>query len=98
MEEQLLKYYFTLRRQTVSDFDMAEFRADYACLGAQRNTKILGIFARLAQRDHKPTYLRHLPRVAGYLARNLAHPALADLKTWYDAHFPQGLGKGGHPT
>ena len=30
------------------------FRFAYAALGAQRNTKILGIFARLAKRDGKP--------------------------------------------
>ncbi len=36
-------------------------------------TKILGIFARLDRRDGKPGYLAHLPRIEGYLARNLAH-------------------------
>lgn len=35
-------------------FDEAGFRFAYAALGAQRNTKILGIFARLARRDGKP--------------------------------------------
>ena len=32
-------------------------------MGAQRATKILGIFARLDRRDGKPHYLRHLPRI-----------------------------------
>ena len=41
--------------------------------------KILGIFARLDMRDGKPQYLRHMPRVWGYLRRSLAHPALAPL-------------------
>jgi aminoglycoside/choline kinase family phosphotransferase len=57
-------------------------------MAAQRASKILGIFARLERRDHKPQYLRHLPRVWGYLQRSLAHPALAPLKAWYDAHVP----------
>ena len=57
----------------------------YATLGAQRATKILGIFARLDRRDGKPQYLRHMPRVWGYLQRSLAHPALAPLQAWYDA-------------
>ena len=60
----------------------------YATLGAQRATKILGIFARLDRRDGKPQYLRHMPRIWRYLRRALAHPALATLNAWYDAHVP----------
>jgi len=67
-------------------FDRDEFAFSYAALGAQRATKILGIFARLAKRDNKPGYLRHMPRVAGYLGRNLAHPRLARLAGWYERH------------
>ncbi|MEO0823263.1 MAG: phosphotransferase [Pseudomonadota bacterium] len=55
------------------------FRAAYAALGAQRNLKIVGIFARLALRDGKPRYLALIPRVWGHLQRDLAHPALAPL-------------------
>ena len=58
----------------------------YAILGAQRATKILGIFARLSMRDGKHGYLRHIPRVSRYLERNLAHPRLAKLKSWFDRH------------
>jgi hypothetical protein len=57
-------------------------------LGAQRATKILGIFARLNRRDGKPAYLHHLPRIKAYLSRNLAHPALARLTGWYGAQLP----------
>jgi aminoglycoside/choline kinase family phosphotransferase len=60
----------------------------YATLAAQRATKILGIFARLDQRDGKPQYLRHMPRLWNYLQRSLAHPALASLKDWYAANVP----------
>lgn len=55
----------------------AAFEAAAAALAAQRNLKIMGIFARLARRDGKPAYLRLLPRVWGHLRRDLAHPALA---------------------
>jgi len=72
-------------------FDEAEFRFAYAALGAQRNCKILGIFARLAHRDGKPAYLTHVPRLWGYLARDLDHPGLADLKAWFDTAFPPDL-------
>jgi tRNA threonylcarbamoyl adenosine modification protein YjeE len=70
------------------DFDRSAFAWSYAALGAQRNTKILGIFARLAKRDHKPQYLRHVPRLWRYLERNLEHPGLSRLKSWYDRHLP----------
>ena len=71
-------------------FDEERFRFCYAALGAQRNTKILGIFARLAMRDGKRQYLAHLPRIWGYLERNLTHPGLAGVRAWYDAHIPAG--------
>jgi len=29
-----------------------------------------------------------MPRIWGYLQRALAHPALAPLRAWYDAHVP----------
>jgi N-acetylmuramate 1-kinase len=64
------------------------FRADYEVLGAQRNTKILGIFTRLWKRDGKPHYLPLQPRVWAYLERNLAHPALAPVRAWFDASVP----------
>ena len=55
------------------------FRAAYALLGAQRNLRIMGIFARLALRDGKLRYLAFMPRVWGYVLRDVAHPALAPL-------------------
>jgi tRNA threonylcarbamoyl adenosine modification protein YjeE len=69
-------------------FDRDAFARAYALLGAQRNTKILGIFARLALRDGKDGYLAHIPRVRRYLERDLSHPALASLRGWYDRHMP----------
>ena len=30
-----------------------------------------------------------LPRIEGYLRRNLDHPALEELKAWYQAHMPK---------
>jgi len=56
------------------------FAAHYAVLGAQRALRILGIFARLCLVAGKPGYLPLIPRVWAQLQRNLAHPALADLR------------------
>ena len=64
------------------------FRAHYEVLGAQRNTKILGIFTRLWKRDGKPFYPTMHPRIWGYLERNLAHPALAPVRAWFDSNVP----------
>lgn len=69
--------------------DGATFRRDYAVLAAQRNLKIIGIFARLALRDGKPRYLDLIPRVWGHLMRDLAHPELAELRKWVAAHGPE---------
>jgi N-acetylmuramate 1-kinase len=68
--------------------DMDAFRAEYEILGAQRNTKILGIFTRLWKRDGKRNYLALQPRVWGYLERNLKHPALAPVAEWFAANVP----------
>ncbi|MGE3064513.1 MAG: tRNA (adenosine(37)-N6)-threonylcarbamoyltransferase complex ATPase subunit type 1 TsaE [Hyphomicrobiaceae bacterium] len=69
-------------------FDRAAFDAAYADFGAQRNTRLLGLWARLLIRDGKPNYLRHLPRTWQYLERNLAHPGLAPVRRWFDRNFP----------
>ncbi len=70
-------------------FNKKDFAAAYAVLGAQRATKILGIFIRLFKRDGKIGYLRHIPRVSRYLRSNLQHPALARLRIWYSRHLPK---------
>ena len=69
--------------------DEAAFRAAYAVLGAQRAVRIVGVFHRLARRDGKPAYLAHLPRVWAHLDRNLAHPALAPVRAWFERCCPE---------
>lgn len=92
LELKLLSQYSRQRRAGDPAFDLAGFAASYAIMGAQRAAKILGIFARLDRRDGKPQYLRHLPRIEAYLARNLEHPALERLRTWYRTHAPGVFG------
>lgn len=75
-------------------FDPASFAKAYAILGAQRNTKIIGIFARLSMRDGKHGYLAHLPRIERYLHRGLAHPDLKPLRAWYEANLRPAAGQG----
>ena len=82
LEQAMLAYY---RDATGAD---ADFDLHYALLGAQRNTKIIGIFTRLWKRDGKDRYLGFLPRMWGLLERDLAHPGLTELRAWFDRNIP----------
>ncbi len=60
----------------------------YWALAAQRNTRILGVFVRLWKRDGKSHYKSFQPRMWGLLERDLAHPALAPVRAWFDENIP----------
>ena len=49
--------------------DFHDFYRDYEWMGAQRQIKVLGIFARLNYRDGKSAYLNDMPRVMAYLRK-----------------------------
>jgi aminoglycoside/choline kinase family phosphotransferase len=68
-----------------------DFLRAYHMLGAQRNAKILGIFARLWKRDGKPRYAALCPRVWAYLERDLSEPVLAPVARWFDENVPPEL-------
>lgn len=84
LERKLLDAYRDARRAG-PPFDEATFLRDYAILAAQRASKIMGIFIRLDERDGKPAYLAHLPRMRDYLGRCLRHPAMARYRAWCEA-------------
>lgn len=88
IELNLLARYIKARRTNDANFDAAAFAELYAIMSAQRNTRLLGTFARLNRRDGKPQYLRHQPRLWTYLNRSLAHPALARFRDWYAVNVP----------
>lgn len=88
LELTLLTRYIKARRTADAGFDAAGFAELYAIMSAQRNTRLLGTFARLNRRDGKPQYLRHQPRIWTYLNRSLAHPALSGFREWYAANVP----------
>ncbi|MGH6829404.1 MAG: aminoglycoside phosphotransferase family protein [Rhizomicrobium sp.] len=81
-------YLTTVHAQGVA-LDEPRFRAEMALMAAQRNTKIVGIFARLHVRDGKQRYLDYLPRVWAYLENDLSHPLLAGLEAWYERVLPR---------
>ena len=82
-------HYLDAMRAQGTPLDETHFRGEMAVMAAQRNAKIVGIFARLYVRDGKRRYLSYLPRVWAYLERDLSHPLLADLRAWYDRVIPQ---------
>jgi tRNA threonylcarbamoyl adenosine modification protein YjeE len=88
LELALFTRYIKARLTSDQNFDPAVFAEHYAIMSAQRNTRLLGTFARLNRRDGKPQYLRHQPRIWTYLGRSLAHPALSPVRQWYAANVP----------
>lgn len=89
--EAMTKRYLAAMRDQGTPLDQDSFRAEAALTAAQRNARIVGIFARLYKRDGKPRYLDYLPRVWGYLNRDLDHPSLAPLKYWYGKTIPMDV-------
>lgn len=83
----MLEYYLAEQTKIKKD----RFLENYAALGAQRNLKIIGIFMRLAKRDGKHSYLPFIPRVWGYLERDVMHPSLAPLKALLDEYYPAAV-------
>ncbi len=73
-EEQILdwiiRYWEKARRASlpVQD-DFGDFYRDFEWMGVQRHIKVLGIFARLAYRDGKYSYLDDIPVVMRYLRK-----------------------------
>lgn len=86
--EMATRHYFAVLRAHGLAVNEVQFRHEMAVMAAQRNTKIVGIFARLYKRDGKARYLALLPRVWRHLERDLIHPSLAELRAWYDRTIP----------
>ncbi|MFD1344809.1 aminoglycoside phosphotransferase family protein [Litorisediminicola beolgyonensis] len=62
---------------------------ELALLGAQRNLRILGVFARLAREREKPGYLALMPRVWAHLERDLAHPVMSPVRKLLEPVLPE---------
>jgi N-acetylmuramate 1-kinase len=88
LEEEMLTHYLAEAARLLDGFDRGQFLTAYAIFGAQRATKILGIFTRLSLRDGRNRYLAHLPRVWRSLQRNLRHPSLVEVESWLADNIP----------
>lgn len=62
--------------------DETPFQERLAVIGTLNALRIAGVFARLVKRDGKPRYSAFMPRQQLMLARNLAHPAAADMRAF----------------
>lgn len=72
VEETTLAYYIANAQA-----DEVRFKNAYHLLGLQRNLRILGVFARLSMHFGKPSYVDLIPRVWGFIQRDLEHPVNA---------------------
>ena len=78
-------------RAAFPDLDIDAFNTAFSILAAGRHAKVIGIFTRLCQRDAKPDYLVHIPRVWRLLEAALENPALGEMKDWFDTHMPASM-------
>jgi len=67
------------------------FLADYAAVAALHACRLIGLFTRLTVRDAKPRYAGYIPRMWGYLARDLKAPGLESLAAWFDRYVPPSV-------
>ncbi len=72
--------YFTARRK----FELSDVLTNYHILGAQRNSRILGVFVMKYLKDKNDNYLQYIPLVLEYLKHDLTHPVMSKLKNWFD--------------
>jgi aminoglycoside/choline kinase family phosphotransferase len=83
LQEKLLARYLA----AFPALDREAFEISFAILAAQRHTRVLGIFERLARHEGKLDYRRlHSPRVEKLLQQALQHPILVDVKNWMERH------------
>ena len=67
------------------------FYLAYNSVGAQRNTRIIGVFCRLLVRDDNSSYLPFLPRAWELLNQSLDDPSLIEIKKWFNKNIPSEI-------
>jgi tRNA threonylcarbamoyl adenosine modification protein YjeE len=82
LENQIIKHYLSDFEANGQKIDKDQFELEYAVMGAQRASKLLGIFVRLHSRDGKSGYRKLIPAIRAYLKKNLQHPILSDYRNW----------------
>jgi len=74
-ENRMIAHYCAATGQDPDSFGLAA-----AIMSAQRNLRILGVFARLSLHFGKPHYVDHIPRTWANLMNDLGHPAIERMR------------------
>jgi len=80
LKSSLFSYYLSKTSKIKNNTEKLLAQNDFDILSVQRNLKILGIFVRLFKRDHKLSYLKHLPYIWELLELRLKNPIFINLK------------------
>ena len=90
LEAELFDHYCARGRRRASRPSTARrFAAAYADFGAQRNTRLLGLWAAAAASGTASRSICSIFRAPGDISRaTCARPHLAPLAAWYERHFP----------
>ncbi|PKM10408.1 MAG: aminoglycoside phosphotransferase [Gammaproteobacteria bacterium HGW-Gammaproteobacteria-3] len=67
VEQWMTDYYHRLWQAGQVDCSLDTFKRWFDLMGLQRHLKAIGIFSRLHLRDHKPGYLKDIPRTLNYV-------------------------------
>ena len=89
LKEMIYKSYFNLNNKKKNK---AKFKNDFEILSVLRNLKVIGIFARLAQRDNKKKYLKLIPYTWKLIENRLNNNnVFIDLKKELEDNFPKKI-------
>ena len=58
----------------------------YVVMSAQFHCRVLGLFIKFARENGGVAFLSHIPRLQGYMRKNLENPVLKPLKDWLAGH------------
>lgn len=71
-----------IEKTKIADAEL--FKGEYATIGTAQAVKCLGLFARLGHGQGRKEYLPFIPFCWRNLEKNLQHPALHEIKAWFE--------------
>ena len=91
LKDNIYNYYLRLSKNKINKVILLN---DFEILSVIRNMKIIGIFARLAARDKKKTYLKLIPHAWKLIELRMQNNQIfVDLKRVLDVNFPKKIRK-----
>ena len=77
LEDRMISYFCD--QKNINRKDVVD---EYNILGCQRNLRVLGVFTYQSIRNNNDNYIQYIPRILGYLKRNLSNPILVDVEKY----------------